>query len=111
FSGATPVTGASVSGGGTTNLTASGFSQSVTNSTIYYFIVADFTAAPAVGTFQLTANSVVATATFTNGGPISGTSYTVGPITYNWVGGTITGGSYLWSTAANWSPASVPGPN
>ena len=111
FAAATFVTGSSISGAGTTTLTASGFSTSVTNSTIYFFIVADFTAPASVGSFQLTANSVVATSTFTNGGPISGTSYVVGPITYNWVGNTATAGVYLWSTAANWSPASVPGSN
>ncbi len=111
FAAATLVTGSSISGAGTTTLTASGFSTSVTNSTIYFFIVADFTAPPTVGTFQLTANSVVATSTFTNGGPVSGTNYSVGPLTFNWVGGTATAGVYLWSTPANWSPASVPGAN
>jgi len=111
FAAATLVTGSGISGAGTTTLTASGFSQTVTNSTIYYFIVADFTAPSSGSTFQLSANSVVATATYTNGGPITSTSYVVGPITYNWVGNTATAGVYLWSTPANWSPASVPGPN
>ena len=111
FAAATLVAGSSVSGAGTTTLTASGFSKSVTNSTIYFFIVADFTPPGTSGTFQLTANSVVATSTYTNGAPITSTNYSIGPSTYNWVGGTATGGVYLWSTAANWSPASVPGPN
>lgn len=111
FAAATLVAGASVSGAGTTTLTASGFSKSVTNSTIYFFIVADFTTPSGAGTFQLSANSVVATSTYTNGAPISGPSYSVGPQTYNWVGTTATAGVYLWSTPANWSPASVPGPN
>jgi len=111
FAAATLVAGSSFSGAGTTTLTASGFSKSVTNSTIYFFIVADFTSPASAGTFQITANSVVATSTFTNGGPIASTSYVVGPITYSWVGNTATAGVYLWSTATNWSPASVPGPN
>lgn len=110
FGSASIVTGANVSVSGTT-VTANTFSKSVTNSTLYFFIVADYTPPANVSTYQLTANSVVATATYTNGGPISGTNYTVGPITYTWVGNTATAGVYLWSTAANWSPASVPGPN
>jgi hypothetical protein len=84
FAAATLVTGATVSSLTNTNLTFSitGLSQVINNTTLYYFIKADYTAPTNYqSTFQLSVTDVINTAptTFTCGAPINGITYTCSP--------------------------------
>ncbi len=100
FSTATPVGGVTVSNLASTTLTLSGLSQTVNPGTpMYYFIVVDYTDPATATTFQLSVKNVItATTTYTNGTPVAGTVYNLGPVTYDWAGTTST----AWTTPSNW---------
>ena len=100
FATATPVAGVTVSNLASTTLTLSGLSQTVNPGTpMYYFIVVDYTNPATATTFQLSVKNVItATTTYTNGTPVAGTVYNLGPVTYDWAGTTST----TWTTPSNW---------
>jgi len=100
FTTATPVSGVTVSNLNSTTLTLSGLSQTVNpGSPMYYFIVVDYTEPATATTFQLSVKNVITvTTTYTNGTPVAGTVYNLGPVTYDWAGTTST----AWTTPSNW---------
>jgi len=105
FNTATPVSGVTVSNLNSTTLTLSGLSQTVNpGAPKYYFIVVDYTDPATATTFQLNVKNVItATTTYTNGTPVAGTIYNLGPVTYDWTGtATPVGGLYPWTTPGNW---------
>lgn len=106
FTGATQVTGATFSAIANSNtLTISGLSQAIpAGTTYYYFIKADYTSPAVATTYELNLTSVAtSTTTYTTGGPIYGTNYTLtGKLgVYYWEGGT----NSTWENGNNWLSA------
>ena len=104
FAGATQVTGETFSAIANSNtLTISGLTQAIpAGTTYYYFIKADYTSPAVATTYELNLTSVAtSTTTYTTGGPIYGTNYTLtGPQgVYYW---TDKAASNNWEVANNW---------